>query len=422
MPIFDQGYQHWKGPLTGHAWRWLAVARHGVRVQMKGWLVRLLVLAAWLPAIALVVALAMWGLIEQQSESVPKFIRAVIPPDVSLDPRAYRSTVWTVAYSYFFQFEMYFIMVLVVIAGPGLISRDLRFNALPLYLSRPVTRFDYFLGKLGVIAALVATVAVVPAVVAYVLGVAFSFDLGVVKDTYRLLLGSVAYGLIVTASVGTLILAMSSLTRRSLYVGIAWAGMWIISGSVGPIMTGIHRDSVRGEAMDEGLSRWVADHPPPPGVQMRGVYPVTKWDSENRKVIAVGLEPGREKEFERWQRGWSEAMQHGWNDADGAYGAVAKRDWRPMFSYVANLERFADVLLDTDRAWVTFGRLSERPRAMLGPMFGPKGKAAPVSERRLADERVAQYPWEWSAGVLAALLGLSVWTLSRRVKSLDRLK
>ena len=33
-----------------------------------------------------------------------------------------------------------------------------------------------------------------------------------------------------------------------------------------------------------------------------------------------------------------------------------------------------------------------------------------------------QYPWIWSAGVLAGLLGLSLWILSTRVKSLDRLR
>ena len=34
MPIFDQGYQHWQGTLSGHAWRWLTITRHGVRVIM----------------------------------------------------------------------------------------------------------------------------------------------------------------------------------------------------------------------------------------------------------------------------------------------------------------------------------------------------------------------------------------------------
>ena len=36
MPIIDQGYQHWSGELSGHAWRWLAIARHGVRVGHEG--------------------------------------------------------------------------------------------------------------------------------------------------------------------------------------------------------------------------------------------------------------------------------------------------------------------------------------------------------------------------------------------------
>ena len=40
----------------------------------------------------------------------------------------------------------------------------------------------------------------------------------------------------------------------------------------------------------------------------------------------------------------------------------------------------------------------------------------------LADQFVMQFPWWWSAGVLAGLLGISTWTLTRRVKSLDRLK
>ena len=117
---------------------------------------------------------------------------------------------WTVAYSFFFQTELYFIMLLVTLAGPNLISLDLRYNALPLYFSRPVTRLDYFLGKLGVIAALVAAVAVLPAVAAYVLGVCFSLDLTVVRDTWRLLPASILYGLVIVVSAGTLMLALSS--------------------------------------------------------------------------------------------------------------------------------------------------------------------------------------------------------------------
>ena len=37
MPIFDQGYQHWQGKLSGHAWRWLSITRQGVRTPEQ-WL------------------------------------------------------------------------------------------------------------------------------------------------------------------------------------------------------------------------------------------------------------------------------------------------------------------------------------------------------------------------------------------------
>lgn len=182
MPIFDQGYQHWKGRLSGHAWRWLAISRHGVRTQLKGRYVRLLLILAWMPAMALVSALAIWGLIEQGALGAD-WLSVLKAQGLADDPQAVRPAIWTVAYSFFFQTELYFIMLLVTLAGPNLISLDLRYNALPLYLSRPVTRLDYFLGKLGVIAALVAAVAVLPAVVAYVLGVCFSLNLTVVRVT-----------------------------------------------------------------------------------------------------------------------------------------------------------------------------------------------------------------------------------------------
>src|SRR5712691_9314503 len=151
MPIFDQGYQHWKGSLSGHAWRWLAVARHGVRTQLKSRIVRLLLLIAWLPAIALIVVLALWGLLEQRVESVLGFLGRLLPAGVIAEPQQYRTAVWTVAYAFFFQAEIFFSLFLVMAIGPNLISRDLRFNALPLYFSRPLRRVDYFCGKLGVL-------------------------------------------------------------------------------------------------------------------------------------------------------------------------------------------------------------------------------------------------------------------------------
>src|SRR5262249_26272010 len=49
-----------------------------------------------------------------------------------------------------------------VIIGPALISRDLANNALPLYLCRPFSRFEYIIGKMSVLLILLSLITWVP--------------------------------------------------------------------------------------------------------------------------------------------------------------------------------------------------------------------------------------------------------------------
>jgi hypothetical protein len=430
MPIFDQGYQHWNGPLSGHARRWLAVARHGVRAVLKGRIIRLMLLAAWLPALSLVAFLALWGLLEQQAESVLAFFRNMLPGDVVAQPQEYRSAVWTIAYSFFFKAELGCALFLVLAVGPNLISRDLRFNALPLYFSRPLRRIDYFLGKLGVIGFFLAATLIVPALAAYLFGIAFSLDFGVVRDTHRLLWAGLAYGLVIAVSAGTLMLALSSLSRRSIYVGLAWAGFVFLTLMFSGILIGIRGETERRQLMREQMERWVQQHPPPPGVEMNGPNPVVRYQPPARPGAPPTFGPtGGGPEGQRWFREWGEANRRAWTEAEAARFAEGRNDWRPIVSYATNLDRLGDWLLDTDAAWVTIGRAIERPRATFGPVANfqsggrlPRELMGPANDRLLADRLVWQYPWYWSAGVLGGLWLVSAWVLSRRVKSLDRLK
>ena len=210
-----------------------------------------MVVAALGPALLLSGFLIVWGLIEQQSpkpeEQSPTFqmiFRILqLPEEVRAGPKAYRSVYWTMAFYFFFSVQLFFSMLLVLLVGPNLISQDLRYNAVPLYFSRPIRRLDYFVGKLGVIATFIAAVSVAPAVAAWLLGVAFSFDANVVRDTGRIFLASIGYGLIVCVSAGTLMLAISSLSRNSRTVGAVWVGIWIIGPIAGQILAqSIRRD------------------------------------------------------------------------------------------------------------------------------------------------------------------------------------
>jgi len=164
MPIFDQGYQHWSGHLTGHTWRWLAITRRGVRNALETRWIRLFLFVAWLPALLLAFLLCLWGLLERQSaliDSIRPMLQFLGQP-ILAGPREFRIEIWTICYSYFLLYELRFSMVLILLVGPNLISQDLRYNALPLYFSRPLRRIDYFLGKLGIIVALLGSIVIVP--------------------------------------------------------------------------------------------------------------------------------------------------------------------------------------------------------------------------------------------------------------------
>jgi ABC-2 type transport system permease protein len=380
MPIFDQGYQHWSGQLSGHAWRWLAVTRQGIRAGMKNRALRYVLFTAWVPALALVVVLCFWGLLERKSSLATTFIQfmSFLEPGMVADPKHYRVDVWRLAYGIFLKVELSFSMILILLVGPNLISQDLRFNALPLYFSRPLRRIDYFVGKLGVIVAFLGMVMILPAIVAYILGLLFSLDITILSDTFPILLASIAYGLIIALSAGLLILALSAMSRSSRYVALFWLGVWFISWSVSAVLLSV--------------------------------------DSEQRRFAYFSKittpAPYREDglsfaEHQQHMRAWRRQREKAYTEYRLGELEFSKTDWRPLVSYVANLSRLGTELLGTDRTWRTLSQMEPDPDSrdrMLVMYLGP------------------QYPWYWSAGVLVGLFGLSACILNLSVKSLDRLK
>ena len=329
MPIFDQGYQHWNGTLSGHAWRWLAITRHGVRIGMKMRSLRFVLLLSLLPAMTLAAAIATWGLIERKSvlvQMIAGFLvgSGILNRGVVTDPLHYRIEIWTLCYSLFLSSELTLSMILVLLVGPDLISQDLRFNALPLYLSRPLRRIDYFLGKLGVIAAFLGLVTVVPCLLAYALGLLFTLDITILRDTFGLLLAAIGYGVVIILSAGMLILALSSLSRNSRYVALFWLVLWIVSNIFSYVLQ--FRDQVArirpcrtGRTSGQSLSKKCRGDRGFGQKRLRG--------------------SGRNGQFQPSQEVLNAQLE------------AAKTNWRPLVSYTANLDRIGRQLLGTDACW-----------------------------------------------------------------------
>jgi ABC-2 type transport system permease protein len=59
--------------------------------------------------------------------------------------------------------------IFTVIIGPVLVSRDLANNALPLYLCRPFTRFEYVVGKMSVLLIMLSAITWVPGLLLFLL-------------------------------------------------------------------------------------------------------------------------------------------------------------------------------------------------------------------------------------------------------------
>jgi len=70
-------------------------------------------------------------------------------------------------FSIFMYVQAAFAVFLAAMAGPGLVAPDLSNNALPLYLSRPLTRWSYALSRLTVIIGMLSVVTWVPGLVLF---------------------------------------------------------------------------------------------------------------------------------------------------------------------------------------------------------------------------------------------------------------
>ena len=74
----------------------------------------------------------------------------------------------------FLEQQQTFVFFVTVYVGAGLIANDRRANALQIYLSKPLTRAEYVLGKLAILMTFLALVTWLPAIVLLIVQIAFA--------------------------------------------------------------------------------------------------------------------------------------------------------------------------------------------------------------------------------------------------------
>ena len=246
MPLHEVGYRAWNGRRTSRDTRWWVLADTGIRlIWRSNWLKRAITFM-WLPAIGVAIGFFIY----EQSLLQPSYRRPIeaflrssgfassIGVQFGEDPALARHGIWSLLLLAFFRYPQLLGIVLVVgLIAPRQISYDIRTRAFLLLFSRPVSPFQYVLGKQCIIWFYLSMVTAVPALLLYALAIMLSPDLSVVSQTWdlpaRIVLASMFF-IIPTSSVA---LSFAAIVQDSRFAGFAWYALWVMGWAAYSVLT-----------------------------------------------------------------------------------------------------------------------------------------------------------------------------------------
>lgn len=221
MPIHDQGYRRYAGVRAPHGRSWAVIAKAGVRTLLGKRAFIGLLLLSWLPFLV---------------RAVQIYAAANLPQAAFLSPDARM-------FRQFLEQQEAFMFFITVYAGAGLIANDRRANALQIYLSKPLTRAEYIFGKLAVLMTFLLLVSWVPAVLLLIVQILFSGSFQFFIDNLFLFPAITVFAFIQVLSISLAMLALSSLSNSSRYVGILYAVLIFFSQAIYGVVYAITRNS-----------------------------------------------------------------------------------------------------------------------------------------------------------------------------------
>ena len=162
MSVLDQSYRRWKGKPTPYFERMLVIPRYdGLEILARRAWVAFYVFALLPPLVlgAYVYCAANSDILARLLPHLRDF-RLPLPG----------SDTWA-SFTYL---QLWFIVVFALLVGPPLATRDFANNALPLYLSKALRRFEYILGRWAILLVLLSAASWLPLLVVFGLEMALA--------------------------------------------------------------------------------------------------------------------------------------------------------------------------------------------------------------------------------------------------------
>jgi ABC-2 type transport system permease protein len=210
MPIHDQGYRRYGGSKAALGQGWIVIARAGIRSMLNGKIFLGLLLLSWLPFLV---------------RAVQFYAAANLPQAAVLAPTAE-------TFRDFLSQQRIFVFFVTVYVGAGLIANDRRANALQIYLSKPLSRTEYVFGKMAILVTFLLLVTWVPAITLLLVQMAFAGNFTFLSNNIYLFPAITVFTIIEVTLVASTMLALSSLSKSSRYVGILYSVVVFFSSAI----------------------------------------------------------------------------------------------------------------------------------------------------------------------------------------------
>ncbi len=217
MPIHDQSYRRYGGGRTMPGRAWTVIARAGIMTMIRKRAFLGLLIFAWLPFLV---------------RAVQVYVTTNYPQVAMFAPTAE-------TFRQFLEQQDFFVFVITIYVGAGLIANDRRANALQIYLSKPLMRSEYIAGKAAVLFIFLLLVTLVPALLLLLLQVLFAGSFEFLRKNLFLFPAITVASLLQAMLATFTMLALSSLSKSARYVGILYAGIIFFTAAIYGVMFAI---------------------------------------------------------------------------------------------------------------------------------------------------------------------------------------
>ena len=221
MAVYEHLYGAYEGESHSHFSRFLVIPRYALREVFKSKLFTTIFILCFIyPLIATILVYLHHNVNALALLQIN--VRELLPIDASF-------------FRTFLEVQGGFAFILTVLVAPPLISRDLSNNALPLYLSRPLSRTEYVLGKMMVIVVLLSLVTWIPGLLIFLFQASMS-GLGWLWSN-AWMAGAIVFGFMSWIVLLSLIaLAISALVKWRVVASGAMLALFFVPSAFGAIV------------------------------------------------------------------------------------------------------------------------------------------------------------------------------------------